>query len=166
MQEISENAICMEVALDCEHETVVVEGFMERYDVSYEEAQDIFNETKKWLWLAANAPDQINLFIDKPLQIIDEMWHTFILHTKAYYEFCFGHFKRFIHHNPTPKRKKEERRNAFLTDPDKEMAEHQAKVAKQYEFIYDELGPETLIKWYDTMARRYTPEHIKSIRKD
>jgi len=166
MQDSNLAAQKMETALDCEHESIVIEGFMERYDVTYEEANDIFKETKKWLWLAANSSDAGGLFIDKPLQIIDEMWHTFILHTKAYYDFCYQHFKHLIHHYPTPKQKKASNKAAFLTDPDKAMAEHQAKVARQYELIYDELGPETLVKWYDTMAKRYTPEHIKSIKKD
>ena len=153
-------------ALDCEDEELIIEGFMERYDVSYDEAQDIFNETKKWLWLASEHNDlESPLFIDQPLLIIDEMWHTFILHTKLYYQFCVSHFKRFIHHQPTPLKDKERLSQKMLSEPTKAVAEHKEKVRKQYSTIYDRLGPETLVKWYDTLASKYSPEYIASIKK-
>lgn len=34
-------------------------------------------------------------------EIADELWHEFILHTKAYCEFCEKTFGKYIHHNPT-----------------------------------------------------------------
>lgn len=34
--------------LYCENEHAILEGFMDRYRVSYQEAEDIFRETKKW----------------------------------------------------------------------------------------------------------------------
>lgn len=153
-------------ALDCDNETVIIECFMERYNVTHEEALDIFIETKKWLWLASKA-DPVNapLFIDKPLLIIDEMWHNFILHTKHYYKFCLQNFKRIIHHDPTPPKIKKEQHDALLKNPSEALKEHEEKLKRQYSIIYDHLGPETLLKWYETMAEKYTPEYIQSIKK-
>ncbi|UII33086.1 hypothetical protein LVD17_04500 [Fulvivirga ulvae] len=153
-------------AIDCDNEQAIIEGFMERYEVSYEEAFDIFLETKKWLWLASKTDkNDTQLFIDQPLLIIDEMWHNFILHTKQYYKFCITNFKRIIHHNPTPPKVKKEQTEAFLTNPTKEIQKHEQRLARQYNLIYDHLGPETLLKWYDTMAEKYTPDYIQSIKK-
>lgn len=152
--------------LACDNETVIVESFMERYNVTYDEALDIFIETKKWLWLASKVePSNMGLFIDKPLLIIDEMWHNFILHTKHYYKFCLENFKRFIHHSPTPPAEKKVRQEQFLSNPTQVLKEQEEKLSRQYSLIYDHLGPETLLKWYETMPKKYTPEYIKSIKK-
>jgi hypothetical protein len=35
-----------------------------------------------------------------PNIVADEFWHTFLVHTKAYRDFCLRHFKRFIDHEP------------------------------------------------------------------
>lgn len=35
-----------------------------------------------------------------PSKEVDEVWHTFILHTKLYEEYCKKEFGTFIHHNP------------------------------------------------------------------
>lgn len=149
--------------LACEDEHDIIEAFMERYEVSYEEAEDIFKEAKKWLWLASQQDE--SLFIDKPLIIIDEMWHNFILHTRQYYDFCINNFKRLIHHSPTPKREKKAFDLAVSKNASEVIKAQEEKVKKQYSLIYDNLGPETLIKWYDSIAQKYTPEYIQSIKK-
>lgn len=149
--------------LSCQNEESIIIGFMDRYDVSLNEAKEIFEETKKWLYLAAQSEDGV--FIDKPLQIIDEMWHTFILHTKQYYDFCLTNFKRIIHHLPSNSKQKEAYSLALETNPSRLMAEHEQKVKKQFSLIYDHLGPETLMKWYETLPQKYTSEYISSIKK-
>ena len=35
-----------------------------------------------------------------PSQVVDDLWHAFILHTRAYAVFCDGAFGRFMHHTP------------------------------------------------------------------
>lgn len=154
--------------LNCENEDVVIQGFIERYNISYDEAQEIFEETKKWLWLASKSSELngTSLFIDKPLLIIDEMWHNFILHTKQYYKFCFDNFKRFLHHVPSSAREKAAYKQAFEENPTEAIQKQEEALKKQYTLIYDHLGPETLLKWYDQMAQKYTPEYIKTIRKE
>ncbi|MBW5250890.1 hypothetical protein JGS39_18150 [Streptomyces sp. P01-B04] len=37
-----------------------------------------------------------------PSDDVDKGYHAFILHTKAYAEFCNRHGGRFLHHNPAP----------------------------------------------------------------
>ena len=80
----------------------VVDRFLTMYDLEHEEAQKIFTETLKWLWLG-NKIDGV--FIDDSTLIIDEMWHNFILFTQEYEFFCLNNFGRYLHHQP-------EKRNA------------------------------------------------------
>jgi hypothetical protein len=35
-----------------------------------------------------------------PSQTVDEVWHEFILCTRAYTDFCQAHFGRYVHHHP------------------------------------------------------------------
>lgn len=38
--------------------------------------------------------------VSMPSQITDDLWHEFILYTKAYHHFCIKAFGRFLHHTP------------------------------------------------------------------
>ncbi len=38
--------------------------------------------------------------VSMPSQITDDLWHEFILYTKAYHHFCAKAFGRFLHHTP------------------------------------------------------------------
>lgn len=39
-------------------------------------------------------------FVSMPSQVVDDLWHEFILNTKAYEVFCQKAFGRFLHHTP------------------------------------------------------------------
>ena len=39
-------------------------------------------------------------FVAMPSQIVDELWHEFILYTREYQQFCDQAFGRFMHHTP------------------------------------------------------------------
>ncbi|MEW6515216.1 MAG: hypothetical protein AB1443_14585 [Pseudomonadota bacterium] len=39
-------------------------------------------------------------FVSMPSQIVDDLWHEFILYTKGYDAFCKQAFGRFLHHTP------------------------------------------------------------------
>ena len=39
-------------------------------------------------------------FVSMPSQVTDDLWHEFILHTRAYQAFCDKAFGRFFHHTP------------------------------------------------------------------
>jgi hypothetical protein len=39
-------------------------------------------------------------FVSMPSQVVDDLWHEFILHTKDYHRFCRRAFGRFMHHTP------------------------------------------------------------------
>lgn len=39
-------------------------------------------------------------YVSMPSQVVDDLWHEFILHTRAYDDFCRKAFGRFFHHTP------------------------------------------------------------------
>jgi hypothetical protein len=39
-------------------------------------------------------------FVSMPSQVVDDLWHEFILYTKGYDAFCRQAFGRFLHHTP------------------------------------------------------------------
>ncbi|MCY7315816.1 MAG: hypothetical protein LH480_09380 [Rubrivivax sp.] len=52
--------------------------------------------------------------VSMPSQVADDLWHDFILHTRAHQIFCAGAFGRFLHHTPAASLSKLEDSNAGL----------------------------------------------------
>lgn len=170
------NLVSIEEALLYKNPSIVYK-FMESYDVSYEDAEALLNETVKWLWLCAYKAKKIKetgkkipgLFIDSSMVMIDEMWHTFILFTNDYLNFCNNTLGLFIHHRPTTKSEKDIMDIRLKEDKSSVISEVKEKNRFQYNFIYDalgdELGAKTLTLWYKTYADYYTRDKIFSLRK-
>jgi len=149
----------------------VIYRFTQLFEITEEDSRDIFSECLKWLWLIAtahyersiggtNVPQKIA--IDDSLGIIDEMWHNFLCFTKDYQVFCKNNFGVFIHHNPTSKSF-----NAELKEQIGKSNRFQRKRRKvQYTYIYDKLGEDVLIKWYEVYDKKYSKLNIKTLRKN
>lgn len=167
IEEITKNNKGLMSALDCDEDNIIVEGFMERYSVSREEAEEILQETKKWLWLASeNIKEKkgFRLFIDNSLLIIDEMWHNFILHTRIYQKFCNEKLNLFVHHEPTPA---SEKIIGFDSEDEKQKFQNQQeeKLSQQLSYIYDKLGAETVSKWYEEFPEKFNEEKIQDLKR-
>ena len=128
--------------------------FMDQWGVSEEEAAELFTETKKWLWLTTRE-DAPPLVITGEMKMLDEMWHNFVLFTPEYMEYCDSRFGRYVHHLPTPVEEKKRLRAAFVTDSAAAGERRNRELAPQYEYIYEKLGEETLIKWQIELPYRY-----------
>jgi len=130
----------------------VVYRFQKTYGVTREQSEDIFVQVRKWLWLSHQhrlAGFENGLFIDKPLIVIDEMWHNFVLFTTEYFAFCRKYFGYYIHHAPATEAEDREGSEKYgALAPDERIRVRKEQLRPQYEFIYDHLGKETLAKWY------------------
>ena len=117
----------------------VVLRYAEDFAVSRRDAEEIFLETKRWLWLC-NEHSRLNLgrlTMNEEMSALDQMWHTFLLFTEDYAEFCERFLGQFVHHVPmTSKQKSKTTKQRRLT-----------QLRANYEFIYDHLGPEVLERW-------------------
>jgi hypothetical protein len=132
----------------------VVDRFADRFELPDRESRAIFDDTKRWLWLCS-LPARPKLFISPALLIIDEMWHTFVLFTAGYAAFCQSSFGRFIHHVPTTRRERLRTERLVERNPERFARRRRTEAEKQYRFIADKLGDETLVRWYAEYPLRY-----------
>lgn len=136
----------------------VIHRFRRNLNISEEDAKDIFIELMKWIWLCAkaqaireNGESSLPVFlrIQSGMIVIDEMWHSFILHTRDYVEFCDRFFGKYIHHTPS--------RFDFVAPTEQETE-------LQLRFISENLGGiEGLKKWYQEYDNKYSSQNLKSL---
>lgn len=139
--------------------------FMENFDVTFEEADELFTETKKWLWLCGQPTKDIRMAIQHDMIMLDEMWHSFILFTKEYTEFGLKYFGRYLHHSPTVKTEKDKYEKERTKNPEKFIKKYKADLAEQMSYVYDMLGEESVVKWYETFPKKYRAKNITKLRK-
>lgn len=142
----------------------IVHRFVDKYKISFEEAQEIFEETKKWVWLCAFSHSKEKaprLVIDSSMFIIDEMWHNFVLFTKEYHQYCLENFGHFVHHAPATKADRDRQRVAAARNPELFKKKRLAHRRQMYGFVYDHLGAETLARWYSDYPAKYNPKRFE-----
>jgi hypothetical protein len=152
---------------------LVLDSFTSKFDIDREEAEKIFVEVLRWLWyMAATEPTTDNPEahgIDEPMFIIDEMWHTFILVTRAYTKFCHDMFGRYIHHSPGSAGTE-----AYGADydPGEDAGNHERILARslklkraKYLDIYQRLGEDVFVTWYKKFPQEYSVDAIYRLRK-
>ncbi len=139
----------------------VISRFTDLLAVEEAEARDIFQETKKFLYLSHHYP----VFIPDDLLILDEMWHNFILFTPAYAAFCQTHFQKFLHHLPATRQEKAEQVKQREQAPAQSQQEYLAQLEALLEATYDHLGEATVCKWFQTYPERYGKAQLLALRK-
>ncbi len=157
----------LETTLAYEHEDLVLR-FAEDYKLEVSDSREIFTEMKRWLWICAKRQIQIEqkqvesfrLPLFNEAYIIDMMWHSFLLFTKDYQDFCKSHFGFFIHHNPRPHIERMKWKKLIEENRDKAQAQRRESLQKVYSYLYDELGEETLLKWCEIFPKKY--QHIQA----
>lgn len=150
----------------------VVYRFTQLYNISFEDANEIFGETKKWLWLTAQARAHgitTQLSIKDALLIVDEMWHNFILFTDDYSHYCFDHFGYFLHHKPAKQSARSQYQKSHspekLSPDPKQFTQKQITSLKQQcKFICEQLGSDTLLKWFVEFPQRYDADFFNHQR--
>jgi hypothetical protein len=119
----------------------VVRRYLKEHGGTREEAEELFREMLKWLYLCDRAADDgFACAMTEDLERVDWMWHAFVLFTRDYAEFCHRHFGRFLHHVP------EDEDEAGAPEPAEEVS---GRLERQYGYVYDVLGEEALRAWHD-----------------
>ena len=78
----------------------VIDRYLQEYGGSVADAERCFHTLKQFLaTCTAAGGDGV---ASKP---VDNMWHTFILFTRDYEEFCEAYLGKFIHHVPSKNRR-------------------------------------------------------------
>ncbi|GGI76594.1 hypothetical protein GCM10007978_12800 [Shewanella hanedai] len=142
----------------------VTDRFIKLYGVEEDVAVEIFEDVKRWLWMASEARVQGNeqpIVIDRALVVLDQMWHNFMLFTRDYGQFCKDFFGGYIHHSPMTAE--------GVTSVENELDGYSLSERKaalmdkkrwQYEFIYDQLGEQVFMRWYKQYPQRYTSKSL------
>lgn len=136
----------------------VVQRFLDSYPIDAADAEEIFTETKRWLWLGAyrsTLSSRKQLIITHPMAALDEMWHHFVLFTRDYADFCSRFFGRFIHHQPLTLAEKARARRRMQKDPEGFARAFARRMQWQYRVIGEILGEQTLRKWYIEIPAKY-----------
>ncbi|UOQ70194.1 hypothetical protein [Hymenobacter cellulosilyticus] len=139
----------------------VISRFTDLLAVEEEEARDIFQETKKFLYLSQLTP----AFIPDDLLILDEMWHNFILFTREYQDFCQAHFQKYLHHLPATKQEKAEQARLREQDPEQNKQRYLDRMEGLLEATYDHLGEDTVRKWFQQYPEQYSQARLLALRK-
>ncbi|WP_298627815.1 hypothetical protein [uncultured Legionella sp.] len=72
-------------------------------EFTLDDGQILFEDLLSWLWLNVQRKKHgKNSYLFGPLLILDELWHTFILHTRDYMDFTRHYFGEYIHHEVEP----------------------------------------------------------------
>jgi hypothetical protein len=121
-------------------------------------------DQKVFVLASVTTQQCFNLEINEPLLIIYKMWHTFILFTEDYAEFCNTHFGAMLHHQPFSKN---HLKNMIKKLPEHGTTLNEAKgknLNKQLSFIEDNLGRQTIVKWYVEYSEKYSPEKLSLLQ--
>lgn len=167
-----EKKVCtLKEALNYQNEWIIYK-FLESWDVSFEEAEGLFKEVLKWMWINAlskeereSGQDAPFLFIGGGMAFLDEMWHCFILFTHDYHAYCSEKFGFYLHHSPTTKAEKDKLKKELEENPEAVRVRTEQELETQYNYIFDKLGEGTLVTWYSDYTDRYTREQIQKLRK-
>lgn len=91
---------CLQELLLYRNETVV-NYFCQHYPTfSLEKAHQLFNDLLGWMWLTTyRKTSNRHTYLFGPLLDIDNIWHAFILHSRAYHLYCEQYFGDYFHHD-------------------------------------------------------------------
>ncbi|STX81338.1 Uncharacterized conserved protein [Legionella busanensis] len=110
-------------------------------------SEEALKELMKFIWLCLkhNSDKEKNPYnpllnfsctIHQEMADIDNIWHTFLLFTRDYQNFCDQYLRgNFFHHEP-------------ITSKIKLNKNYEQELTLYLSYIYDNLGKSTLLKWF------------------
>lgn len=126
----------------------IIARYHQDYPHSKLSPEESWLELMRYIWLChkhwadkRRLPEDkaldFNCVIHSEMQDIDNMWHTFLLFTRDYQQFCLECLGGvFFHHEP---QEQEEQMNEDM---------YEEELTRYLSYIYDNLGRDTLIKWF------------------
>lgn len=94
---------CLSAVLEYQNKEVVEYFCYHHPELSEQEVQTLFTDLLAWIWLKTQRGQMgKKTFLFGPLLLLDELWHTFILHTRDYIQFSNKYFKTYVHHDVEP----------------------------------------------------------------
>lgn len=135
----------------------IIGKFCEDFPLDITEAREVFHETLKLLWFFEQSDERVT--VGSTLFVLDQMWHTFILFTQSYENFCKEFFGKFIHHLPETQESKRKLQE-MKQNPEEYRSLKKKELQNLYLLVYEKLGEETLFKWFKDFPKKFSGEHI------
>lgn len=133
----------------------IISRYAKDFPAARMKAEEALKEFMKFVWLCYKHKAEKKLrsndsslnfscLIHSEMRDIDNMWHTFLLFTKDYQDFC-KHFLDgvFFHHEPV-----------ISADDNMLDENYEHELTLYLSFIYDHLGEDTLLKWFGNDKQR------------
>ncbi len=93
---------CLKKLLESK-QPVVLNYFSHHQQIPLENSKALFEDLLAWMWLNRQRKLQNKpTYLFGPLLQLDQLWHSFILHTRLYTDFCMEHFGEYFHHEVEP----------------------------------------------------------------
>src|SRR5213075_3372531 len=80
------------------------------------------------------------------------MWHTFLVFTEEYHRCCKTYFGQFLHHIPRTHAQK----RALMNPTAEQLALVRERMAASIKTVWDYLGEDVALRWYETHPERYS----------
>jgi len=138
----------------------LIDRFLETWDVTRPEANEVFGEFKRFLWMCVKTRTRV-----APVPIVDEMWHTFLMYTIEYREFTTRYFGTMYEHIPTRMHFKREFERLVAKAPAHARGALAARLEPEIAIVMDVLGEKTVLRWYVTYQQRYGLDFFKTRRR-
>ncbi len=139
----------------------VISRYQNEYPNSKMTAKEAFLELMKYIWLCHKHASDKKLYTENKslnfkcvmhieMEDIDNMWHTFLLFTRDYQNFCNDYLNgNFFHHDPLPPKQHKISKNKY------------AKELHRYlSYICENLGEETLLKWFKEQEATHSRQSL------
>jgi len=136
----------------------IIDGLISALDIDAAIAEQLFTDGLMWLWYCNNHASEGYREINDPILILDEVWHTFLLYTPYYTQFCLSYFGTYLHHMPSLNQSEE-------ANAESSREQYLKRQKKQLETVYDLLGKAVFIRWYHEYPKIYTRDCIRAMRK-
>lgn len=86
-----------------QNKAVVTYFCYHRSEFTVQEVEVLFTDLLSWMWLNVQREKLgKKTYLFGPLLILDDLWHTFILHTRDYVDFSMNYFGAYFHHDIEP----------------------------------------------------------------
>lgn len=148
--------------------------FRESFAVSQDEAELLFREVRRFLWLCAHRqtlqpaptdlPEALFFIGHENLRVLDEMWHCFVLFAREYERFCLRYFGHVIYHYPSTRSDRLRREERFKADPEAAMEKQQRHLNALVGYVLRTLGEDIAELWLKKIPRQFPPERLNAIR--
>ena len=131
------------------HHPHVIKRFQKEFPQDSTRAEELFSDLMRFFWISkkhsldrqtntSNEELNFTFIMDEEMNLIDKMWHVFLLYTEDYMDFCHRYFGEYLHHRP----------DIVPTMPqDPKLFE--ANLEKFLAYTYDHLGENVVKRWFN-----------------